>query len=108
MHWSKQEENMQKIAFSLALLMLAAAPTWAQQELPPSADQGPIAIKPSAPTPDKGGVYSLGDGIAPPVLPNAVAAAYPPDATEADRPHACILSLVVGVDGVPTNVQIIS
>jgi TonB family protein len=98
---------MRNPALPLALLVLAAT-TWAQQELPPSTDQGPIANKPAAPTPDKDGVYRLGDGITPPVLTNAVAAAYPPDATEADHPHITILSLVVGVDGTPANVQVVN
>lgn len=98
---------MRNPALPLALLMLATS-AGAQQELPPSTDQGPVALKTAAPTPDKDGVYRLDDGITPPVLTNAVAAAYPPDATEADRPHVTILSLVVGVDGVPTNVQIIN
>ena len=99
---------MRKAALPLALLMLAAAPAWAQQELPSPADQGPVAIKSAAPTPDKDGVYRLDDGITPPVLTNAVAAAYPPDATEADRPHISILSLVVGVDGTPANIQVVN
>jgi len=99
---------MQKTASFLALLVLAAATTSAQQELPQSTDQGPIATKPSAPTPDKDGVFSLGDGITPPELTNAVAAAYPPDATEADHPHVSVLSLVVGIDGVPINVQVVN
>jgi TonB family protein len=99
---------MRNPALPLALLILAAATTWAQQELPPSTDQGPIAIKPAAPTPDKDGVYRIGDGITPPVLTNAVAATYPPDAAETDHPHITILSLVVGVDGTPANIQVVN
>ena len=104
-----------------ALLALAAATAWAQQELAPQTDQGPLAIKPippgqatavpnlaaqQPPTPDAGGVYRLGPGIAPPVLINAVPANYPPDAAETDRPHVCILSAIVGVDGNATSVRV--
>jgi TonB family protein len=99
---------MRRAASLPALVLLAAATTWAQQELPPSTDQGPTAVKPSAPTPDKDGVYSLGDGITPPELTNAVAARYPPDATADDRPHVSVLSLVVGIDGIPINVQVVN
>jgi TonB family protein len=103
-----------------ALLMLAASAS-AQQELPPQTDQGPLTFKPmpagqasaapnappqQPPTPDADGVYHLGPGLAAPVLINAVPAHYPPDAAETDRPHVCILSVVVGVDGNPSSVRI--
>ncbi|MGD0628948.1 MAG: energy transducer TonB [Terracidiphilus sp.] len=109
-----------------ALLMLAAGTAWAQQELAPQTDQGPLAIKPlpagqaaAVPnpaaqqtpsqqpnTPDADGVYRLGPGIAPPELIVAVPAHYPPEALETDRPHVCILSVVVGVDGNATSVHV--
>lgn len=109
-----------------ALLMLAAGTAWAQQELAPQTDQGPLAIKPvpagqagaapntaapnpaaqQPPTPDADGVYRLDPGIAPPVLINAVPARYPQDAAETDRPHVCILSVVVGVDGNASSVHL--
>lgn len=105
------------------LLMLAAGTAWAQQELAPQTDQGPLAIKPlpagqagsalnmaaqQPPTPDADGVYRLGPGIAPPMLINAVPASYPTDATESDRPHVCILSVVVGVDGNASSVHVVN
>jgi len=104
-----------------ALLMLAAGSAWAQQELAPQTDQGPLTIKPlpagqtannsnssaqQPPTPDADGVYRLGPGIAAPVLINAVPAHYPQDAAETDRPHVCILSVVVGVDGNASSVHV--
>lgn len=96
---------MRKVAWLPALLMLAGLTASAQQELAPSTDQGPLTIKPVPVTPDKDGVYRLGDGITPPVLTNAVPAAYPPEANEADRPHSSILAVVVGIDGVPASVH---
>jgi TonB family protein len=110
-------------ALFLAVLLLAAATAWTQQELAPQTDQGPLAIKPlpagqagsalnmaaqQAPTPDADGVYRLGPGIAPPMLINAVPASYPTDATESDRPHVCILSVVVGVDGNASSVHVVN
>ncbi len=114
---------MRMPALFLAVLLLAAATAWTQQELAPQTDQGPLAIKPlpagqagsalnmaaqQAPTPDADGVYRLGPGIAPPMLINAVPASYPTDATESDRPHVCILSVVVGVDGNASSVHVVN
>jgi TonB family protein len=96
---------MRKTGFLLALLIVAAGTAWAQQELAPTTDQGPTPVQPFPPTPDKNGVYLLSPEIAPPVLVNAVPAEYPPDASEADLPHASILAVVVGIDGVPTSVH---
>jgi len=91
-----------------ALLVLAGLAAGAQQELAPSTDQGPIAIKPAAPTPNADGVYHLGPGITPPELLNAVPALYPPGAAESDPPHNCTIEAVVGIDGVPTSVHAIN
>ena len=96
---------MRKTALLLAPLVLAAGTAWAQQELAPSTQEGPIPVKPAPPTPDKDGVYTLTDGIRAPVLTQAVPAVYPADAPDADRPHASILAVVVGTDGVPTSVH---
>ena len=96
---------MQRAVLTLALLVPAAAPTWAQQELPPSTDQGPIAMQPAAPTPNMDGVYHMGPGITPPELLNAVPASYPPDAGGSDPPHNFTIEAVVGIDGVPTSVH---
>jgi TonB family protein len=107
-----------------ALLLIAGVAAGAQQELAPQTDQGPLTIrpvpageaapnttaqespKPGPPVPDADGVYRLGPGIAPPELINAVPASYPPEAAETDRPHVCILSVVVGGDGNATSVHI--
>lgn len=96
---------MRRSGFFPILLVLVAGTAWTQQELAPSTDQGPIAIKAVPPTPDKDGVYPLSDEITPPALTNAVPAAYPADAPDADRPHASVLVVVVGIDGIPTSVH---
>jgi TonB family protein len=99
---------MRRANLSLALLVLAGLAAGAQQELAPSTDQGPIAIKPAAPTPNADGVYHLGPGITPPELLNAVPALYPRGAAESDPPHNCTIEAVVGIDGVPTSVHAIN
>jgi len=100
------------------MMLLAGSMAWAQQELAPQTDQGPLTIKPQpagqaasgdaqqTPRADEDGVYRLGPGIAPPELIVAAPAHYPHDATDGDRPHVCILSVVVGVDGNPIKVRI--
>jgi TonB family protein len=115
---------MRKTTLFPALLLLAIATASAQQELAPQTDQGPLTIKPvpagqaapntatqespkpAPPTPDADGVYRPGPGIASPRLIHAVPAHYPPDAADTDRPHVCILSAVVGVDGNATSVHV--
>jgi TonB family protein len=90
------------------LLLLAAGTALAQQELAPTTDQGPLAIKPVAPTPDKDGVYQFSDGIVPPALTDAVPAAYPTDAAETERPHMVLLAVVIGIDGIPSKVHAVN
>ncbi|MGB8258955.1 MAG: energy transducer TonB [Terracidiphilus sp.] len=90
----------------LALVTIAAGTAGAQQEIAPSTTDGPIAIKPAAPIPDKDGVYSVGPGIEPPRLVRAEPALYPADAPPLDRPMSCIFSTVIGVDGTPSKIQL--
>jgi TonB family protein len=113
---------MRNPVFLLALLVAAGATAWAQQELPPTTDQGPNTIKPAAqtqvpgesgaepaaPVPDKDGVYLVVDGITPPVLTNAVPATYPPGTNEESQPHNCLLSVVIGADGAPSKVELVN
>jgi TonB family protein len=99
---------MQKNALLLALLMLASGSAWAQQELAPSIDSGPLNLKPVAPQPDKDGVYLAGPGVTSPELVRPAPAAYPPDAAESDPPHLVILSAVIGVDGAAKNIQLLN
>jgi TonB family protein len=95
----------------LALLLVSVATAWAQQEPAPATDtthQVAQQVTPASPTPDKNGVYRIADGITAPVLVNAVPAQYPASATETDQPIIRIVAAVVGVDGVPTKVQLVS
>lgn len=96
---------MRRGVYLPALLALAGITAGAQQELAPATDQGPIAMKPAAPTPNAGGVYHLGPGITPPEMLNAVPASYPPDAGESDPPRMSTLEAVVGADGMPSSVR---
>jgi len=102
-----QERQMRKTALLLALLVLGAGKAWAQQESAPSTGDGPMNIKPVAPKPGADGVYAAGPGVVAPMVIQRVPAAYPegapPDAVEGD----CVLSMVVGTDGVPTDIQVV-
>jgi TonB family protein len=97
---------MRKNGLLLVLLVLASGAAFAQQELPPSTDDGPLNITPLSLQPDKDGVYQVGSGVISPELVKPVPATYPPDAAETDVPHAVILSAVIGVDGAAKNIQV--
>ncbi|MGA3081635.1 MAG: energy transducer TonB [Terracidiphilus sp.] len=99
---------MRRAAFLLALLALAAGTVWAQQELAPSTDDGPLNIKPVPLMPDKDGVYSVVPGIVAPVVVERAAAGYPAHASTDAVDGVCLLSLVVGADGVPRDIQVVS
>jgi len=111
----------------LALLAVAAGIGWAQQELPPATDEGPLTTRPVAkqqaapapappaaasPFPDAAppapadGVYSVGPGVVSPRLLDLVTLPYPDDAPPADLPRICTLSLVIGADGVPSQIRV--
>jgi TonB family protein len=89
------------------LFALAAAPAWAQQELAPTTDDGPLNIKPAPPKPDAEGVYRIGIGVKPPVLAHPVLAIPPAEAAGSDRPHVVLVNAVVGADGAATGLQVI-
>jgi TonB family protein len=92
----------------LAVLALTAATAAAQQELPPSAHEGPMQIKSAPLTPDKDGVYAAGPGIQMPVVLERATAAYPDDAAAGTVDGICVLSLVIGADGVPADIQVLT
>lgn len=98
---------MRKSGLLLALLALTAGMAWAQQELPPSSDEGPLHIKPVPPQPDKDGVYSAGPGILNPIVLERAAAVYPADARPEEVNGACLLSLVIDADGAPAGIQVL-
>jgi TonB family protein len=99
---------MRRTGLLLALLLPVAGTAWAQQELAPSTDDGPLAIKPEQPKPDMDGVYQIGPGIAAPVLVRIAPALYPPGITGIDVPHVSIVSAVIGIDGAARNIQVIN
>lgn len=88
------------------MLALTAGAAWAQQELPPSTNDGPLNIKPIQPKPDKDGVYSLGPGIVAPIVLERASAVYPADAPTDAVNGFCALTLVVGADGVATGIEV--
>jgi TonB family protein len=100
--------GMRRAGFLLALLALAAGTAGAQQELPPPVYSGPLAVVSLAPKPDKDGVYSAGPGIPAPIVIERVAAVYPADAPADALDGVCVLSMVIGADGVPSNIQVVT
>ena len=99
---------MRKAGLVFAMLVLAAGGAAAQQELAPSTDEGPLAIKPVQPTPGGDGAYRVGPGIEVPVLVRPAPANYPEGSSETDFPHAGMFSAIVGIDGVAKNIQTVS
>jgi TonB family protein len=97
---------MRKNGLLMALLVLASGAAFAQQELAPSTDDGPLNIKPLSSKPDKDGVYQIGSGVTSPEIVRPVPAAYPPDTVGTDVPHAVIVSAVIGVDGAAKNIRV--
>jgi len=98
---------MRKAGLVVAVLMLIPVVAPAQQELAQSTDAGPMDIKPMAPKPGDDGVYLAGLGVVPPMVIQRVPAAYPADASPDAAEGDCVLSMVVGTDGVPTDVQVV-
>ncbi|MGA2807182.1 MAG: energy transducer TonB [Terracidiphilus sp.] len=99
---------MRKAGLLLTLLALSAGPALAQQELAPSTDDGPLAIKPVQPKPDKDGVYSAGPGILSPLVLQRGTAVYPENVPADAVDGVCVLSLVVDADGTPTKLQVVA
>jgi TonB family protein len=98
---------MRRILWFVVLLALATGTAWAQLELPPSANDGPMNITPAPPKPDKDGAYSAGPGIVTPIVIDRAPVTYPPDAPEDDVNGVCVLSLVIDADGTPTGIQVV-
>jgi TonB family protein len=99
---------MQKLSLSLLLVIALTNIAAAQQELPASAQDGPmkqLSAHQAPPMPDEQGVYMLGPGIVAPTVVEAQPAAYPERAVETDRPHICLEAVVVRVDGAATSVK---
>jgi TonB family protein len=97
---------MRKSEVLLALLALMASIARAQQELPPSADDGPMHIQQTPPRPDKDGVYAVVPGIVPPLVIERVAAAYPSNASPAEVNGFSLLSFVVDVNGTASGIEV--
>jgi TonB family protein len=96
---------MRRIGLTLALLAMTAGTVWAQ-ELPPTKSDTSLDNRAATPVPDKNGVYTPGPGIMLPLIIRRAPANYPPDAAPETINGASVLSLVVGADGVPADIQV--
>jgi len=90
----------------LALLTLTAGTACAQQELPPSTDNGPLQIQQPPPRPDKDGVYAVVPGVVNPIVLERVAATYPANASPAEINGFSLLSFVVDVNGTASGIEV--
>jgi TonB family protein len=99
--------SMRRAGLLIVFLTLAAGPAWTQQELAPSTDQGPMNIKPVPIKPDKDGVYSAGPGVVIPLVLERAQAVYPTDSAADAIDGECTLSLVIGADGIPADIQVV-
>jgi TonB family protein len=90
----------------LALLTLTAGAARAQQELPPSTDNGPRQIKPAPPHPDKDGVYAVVPGIVSPLVLERAAAIYPADAALGQIDGFSLLGFVVDSNGTASSIEV--
>lgn len=103
---------MQRLGFSLALLALTAGTAWAQGELAPSTQDGPTNTLPDSDIPRLrrfiDGSYAMSPQIIAPRITQAAPAVYPQtDADASALPGSCMLSMVVGADGVPVNIHVV-
>jgi TonB family protein len=84
---------MKRTVWVFFLLALAAAGLWGQDDTP---------------TPDADGVYMPYAGVKPARLVGATAAVISPGASMGDWKHITTLSMVVGVDGTPSKIKVVS
>jgi TonB family protein len=93
--------------FLPAMLALTVTTVRAQQELPPSPDDGPMHIQQASPRPDKDGVYAVVPGIVSPLIIERAAAIYPPNAPPDEVNGSTLLSFVVDSNGTPSGIQVL-
>lgn len=98
---------MRKAAWMLFVFALCGATGRAQQELSQSTQDGPMNITPAAPRPDSDGVFTVGPGVVSPIILERAAVVYPTDAAPDVIEGDCVLSMVIGEDGVATNIQVV-
>ncbi len=99
---------MFRLASILALVLLFADTALPQQQPPPLAGgEGPSA-NPSQPRPDSNGAYFAVPGIVTPVVIERAAVEYPVNVPEGAIDGLTVLKLVVGTDGLATDISVVS
>jgi TonB family protein len=103
------------------LLALATGVAVAQQELPPATDAGPLVVRPAAkpqaamqaPAKDRSraepvdGTSNAGPALVLPRMLTVPRILYPGGAPATGVPRVCVLSLIVGVDGSPSEIEVL-
>jgi TonB family protein len=105
--------QMQTSGLLLALLALTAGTALAQWEIAPSTRDGPTRTNSNSDSPQPrqfiDGSYAMSPKIAPPRITQAVPAVYPQtDGTASAMSGSCLLSMVVGTDGIPVNIHVVN
>ncbi|MGA3046857.1 MAG: energy transducer TonB [Terracidiphilus sp.] len=103
---------MRKSGLLFVLLALTAGTALAQGELAPSTQDGPVSTISDSdiprPRPFIDGSYAMSPQMRAPRITQAVPAVYPQaDADASALPGSCMLSMVVGADGIPVNIHVV-
>ncbi len=108
--WCNPGWRMGKLASILAFVVLFADGARPQQQPPPFAGGGGVGVggNQSQPRPDQNGVYFAGPGIVAPLVIERAPVEYPADVPNGAIEGMTILKLVVGADGLATNISIVS
>jgi len=97
---------MRQSTILFAFLVVTASTTRAQQELPPSTDDGPMHIQQAPPRPDKDGVYPVVPGIVSPIVLERAPVIYPANAVPGQIDGFALLTLVVDANGTSSGIEV--
>jgi TonB family protein len=103
---------MRKSFLLLTLLALTASAALAQGEMAPSTQDGPMSTASDSGIPQLrrfiDGSYAMSPQITAPRITQAVPAVYPQtDADASTLTGSCMLSMIVGADGVPISIHVV-
>jgi len=98
---------MHKPGFALAMLALCAGATCAQQTPPPAAQAPASQVHPVTQKPGSDGAYFVGPDVTAPSLVRVMAPGYPFDVSAKKELLLSVLTMIVGVNGRATNIEVV-
>jgi TonB family protein len=109
----ERKRRIGKADLGFAVLLLAFSGAWAQQTEP--AANGPANAQTTASPPDVSyppqrfadGTYAMSPGMTAPKIVQGVPAVYPANLGAESPRNVCVLSMVIGTDGVPATIRFI-